>query len=232
MLIERWVERLSKMQTISEFYLNMKLLDASGYYTGRVIEFIGSGRMKVRRREGDVSEKVIAEAKRYVWFCDPTDPAVLGKWKSSSDVPTPTPGLSWNDGYELGQLEGRGMADFFQEAPQWLAEPPGEAEPSGDDFTDGYLSGYMEANRERLLERFPEGPVIPEPHWTNRRWGIDPDDSVAQAEFKRGAELAEKQSGWMTEIEADRIVNRMCLTIPFRFGFKSRMEEKFGKRWH
>lgn len=76
-------------------------------------------------------------------------------------------------------------------------------------------------------------------NWESTRWGIDPNDPRAAEEFRRGEKAADKQNTWLPEREADRIVDKLWEAdvtaypdiVAYRFGFKSRMEKKFARKW-
>lgn len=126
----------------------------------------------------------------------------------------------------------------------WLYEEAELHTLSGDDFNDGYQSGFRPEFRRLLLEKFPAAThkVQEEKTWRNTKWGIDQEDPVSVASYHKGQELANDQKSWLPELQADELIQRFIDGRPraeitglnimaFRFGFKSRMEGRFPNRY-
>ena len=230
----------------AQFFFGMKIFDADGYYIGRIAEV---SRDRICMLKPDMATYAVTlrdameSARRRLWLCDPSDPAILEQWSGPSDVPDPAPGLTFKDGLELGLCDGARLAEVISTPPDWLHEPPTDAYDNGDPFHFGFQSGISKGLRERLLQRFPDKPEQTlERTWANSRWGVDPLDASSIIWFQRGVELADKQENWLPELNADRIVDealaagvvpvgpsRLPNQVALRFGFKSRMEERFGR---
>lgn len=145
---------------IEDIFLGMRVFDMSGHYVGR-IQRIGLS------EAGDVTEVTLLtpsqgtdndpllKAQDFFWLCDPDDPAIINEWRVPDDIPSPPPGQSYVDGYQLGLLDGDDLGNTPQEPPDWLYEEPGQPQETEDGFNDGYIAGIRKSLREKLLKRFP-----------------------------------------------------------------------------
>ncbi len=137
------------------------------------------------------------------------------------------------------------MAEHVPAPYDWMYEEERPFTLSGDDFNDGYLSGFVPDFRRLLLAQFPpetHKPAPKEKTWKETRWGIDPDDPLAAEAFQKGVQLANEQTSWLQDLPADRLIYEVFETeylnkgvrmdpVPFQFGFKSQMEKRFPYRY-
>lgn len=236
------------MQRITKLCFGMKLFDKDGGYFGRVCDLNLNEVTYLTPRQG-THTVAIAEAmgscRRGYWLQQPDDAAVRNQWQSAKDVPESKPGLTFDDGVELGKAQAASAAKSVPAPPDWLYEEPELFMLSGDDFHDGYTSGFATEYRRLLLEKFPPGshkPTPTEKTWESMRWGIDENDPLSVSAFKLGEKLANEQTQWLPELQADGLVDAVLESLPpteiatfriiaFRFGFKSRMEQRFPNRY-
>lgn len=238
------------LKKISELCFGMKLFDVDGGYIGRICELDREARSITYLTPNQGTHAmtladVQASCKRGFILQDTSDLAVQQQWKQASDVPASRPGLTFEDGVKLGKQQARDMAEGAHQPADWLYDEPTPFALTGDDFNDGYMSGFQPEYRQRLLAKFPEETHKPAPRektWKETKWGIDRNDALSVESFQKGAELADEQPKWLPELQADQLVydvfesqfmnkNLWLNVIAFRFGFKSQMEKRFPYRY-
>jgi len=237
------------LENIGELCFAMKLFDRDGGYMGRICE--------LNRKTPSVTyltpsqgthTMTLAQAKesckRGFLLQETSDLAVQQRWKSSDDIPPTRPGLTFDDGLNLGRQQAAAYAAVVPAPYDWLYQDPEPVPLGQDDFNNGYLSGFVPTFRQLLLAKFPlkthPAPQV-EKSWRNSRWGIDPMDPAAQVAFDKGAQEAKQQQAWLPELEADRLIDQLIenliqsgfkvAVVPFRYGFKSQMEKRFPNRY-
>ena len=238
------------LEKITELCFGMKLFDRDGRYMGRICELNreAASVTYLTPREGPHTLALATahdSCKRGVFLQDASDPAVLQRWKQADDVPANKPGLTFEDGVKLGKQQAKKAAGHVPAPYDWMYEEETPFTLSGDDFNDGYLSGFVPDFRRLLLAQFPPETHKPAPRektWKETRWGIDPNDPLAAEAFQKGVELADEQTAWLQDLPADRLIDEVFESeylrkgvrmdmIAFRFGFKSQMEKRFPYRY-
>ena len=235
---------------ITELCFGMKLFDRDGGYMGRICE-LNRETPSVTYLTPSQGPHTMALAtaqescKRGFLLRDASDPAIQQRWKQASDVPADKPGLTFEDGVKLGKQQAKKMAEHVPAPYDWMYEEERPFTLSGDDFNDGYLSGFVPDFRRLLLARFPpetHKPAPKEKTWKETRWGIDPDDPQAAEAFQKGVQLANEQTSWLQDLPADRLIYEVFEKeylnkgvrmdpVPFQFGFRSQMEKRFPYRY-
>lgn len=236
------------MQKISKLFFGMKLFDKDGEYFGRVCEPVQESLTYLTPWQGTHTVP-LADAQESClqgfWLQDPDDAAVKNSWYSVEDVPESKPGLTFDDGIKWGKAQAAKAVNSVFAPDEWLYEEAKLHTLSGDDFHDGYTTGFTTEYRRLLLEKFPPDthkPIPTEKTWKSMRWGIDESDPLSVSSFKLGEKLANEQTQWLPELQADGLLDAYFESLPlteiatfriiaFRFGFKSRMEQRFPYRY-
>jgi hypothetical protein len=224
---------------ITEVFWGMRIFDSSGAFVGR-LRFGDPGSFEMRYPDGArkkfAPETVRESISRNLWVGQATDPAVLLKWRSEKDCPEVAPGQSFTEGHRLGVEEARESSAVVKEPPEWLAEPEEPPRLTGDEFNDGWTTGFETTYRRLLEERFKHHQKpVPAPK-------LDPTDLSQVVSHQQGFELAQKQDEWLPRLLADQLCDKWIEKrafagqpvkniISFRNGFYEGMERKFPNRY-
>lgn len=238
------------LQKINELFFGMKLFDRDGGYMGRICELNRDtpSITYLTPSQGTYTMALAAaneSCKRGFILQDASDLAVQQRWKQESDIPASRPGLTFADGVMLGKQQAKKTAEIVPAPFDWLYEEETPFALSGDEWNDGYQSGFRPEFRQRLLAKFPaetHKPAAKEKTWKETRWGIDPEDPLSVESFQKGQRRADEQTRWLPDLQADQLIQeiweaeyfkqgRRLDVVAYRFGFKSQMEKRFPYRY-
>ena len=225
----------------------MRVFDLNGDFIGRAYpedhlscRILTPDGATYARATGDVEDSI----QRGFWLAQIADPAVLGKWILKEDLPSPTPGQSFDDGYRLAEAEVYRRLERWTRLPSWIYEDPVPPPLTGDDFNDGFITGISTTNHRLLREKFKDSPKpkVEPKTWRNTKFGVDPTDFGAIYWYQRGYELSEDEDEWLPELNAHQQVDQLADEIfqnegrfikiqAFRLGFQAGMEARFPNRY-